>query len=56
MIDGLHIQNRTMKPFEIALIVAGGFEGERWGDPPMYNVSPFGTVTMNLPCTTNISL
>jgi hypothetical protein len=30
MVEGLHIQNRTMKPLATALSGAEGAEGERW--------------------------
>jgi hypothetical protein len=48
MIDGLHIRKRTMKPLAIAL---SGQEGGQGGElvrviKPMYNISPFGIVTI----------
>jgi hypothetical protein len=55
MADGLHILTRfvTKKPLLIALSGAGrGLRGSWWGRS---NISLFGIVTMNPPCTTNIS-
>jgi hypothetical protein len=57
MVDGFNIQNRTTKPLAIAL--RGSERGLRGRDGgviyPIYSISLFGIVTMNIHCTTNIS-
>jgi hypothetical protein len=59
IVDGLHIliQNRTMKLHAIALSGMGRGSRRRDGESNLTNVniSLFGIVTINIPCTMNIS-
>jgi hypothetical protein len=59
MVDGLHVLIELEKETSCNCFKWDGerIEGERWWGccKPMYNISLFRIVTMNLPCTTNIS-